>query len=110
MIKARAITISLLSIVFVVSCDRVNDREAILFVSPQTALCGTGGLFDSTETCLQISESSSGPYFLNKINGFNHESGFRYKLRVQASSINSDSVNQGLMLKLLETLEKTPVN
>lgn len=100
MTKARAVIILIFSF-FIVSCDRLVDKEVVVFVAPQTVLCGE-------EKCLQISQNASGPYFSNRIVGFTHESGFRYKLRVQASTPNSDEIGSFSALRLLETLEKTP--
>jgi hypothetical protein len=108
MMKARVVLVSIFALL-VVACDRFEIKEVVVFVSPQTAQCANG-IFKSTDTCLQISENSTGPFFLNKINGFSHEVGFRYKLRVQASWQNEDknTVGEHSFLEFLETLEKTP--
>lgn len=100
MTKTRAILMLAFSLL-IVSCDRLVEKEVVVFVAPQTVPCGE-------DKCLQISQNSSGPYFNNKIAGFIHETGFRYKLRVQASTPNSDDIGSFSALRLLETLEKTP--
>jgi Domain of unknown function (DUF4377) len=100
MTKARAILFLIFSLL-IVSCDRLVEKEVVVFVASQTAPCGD-------RTCLQISEVQNGPFFLNTITGFTHVAGFRYKLRIQASTPNADTVGSFSVLKLLETLEKTP--
>jgi Domain of unknown function (DUF4377) len=110
MMKARVVMVVMIAL-FVVACDRYVIREAVVFVSPQTVQCGNSGIVKLPNTCLQISENSTGPFFLNQINGFNHEIGFHYKLRVQASwQTNETDVGEHSFLDLLETLEKAPVN
>jgi Domain of unknown function (DUF4377) len=108
MMQARVI-LTLVFAIFIVSCDRFVFREVVVFVLPQTVPCSNSKLFHSTDTCLQISENSAGPFFFNQISGFTHEAGFRYKLRVKADwQSNEDVVGAQAILQLLETLEKTP--
>jgi Domain of unknown function (DUF4377) len=109
MTKARVVLVVMIAL-FVVACDRYVMKEAVVFVSPQTVQCGNSGMVKSPNTCLQISENSTGPFFLNQIVSFNHETGFRYKLRIRASwQTNETDIGEHSILELLETLEKTPV-
>jgi hypothetical protein len=116
--NARAISILLFS-VLAVGCSRAIVQEKILFVAAQTVPCvkdGVQGIFipqdpsKAVNTCIQTSESSTGPYYANEIVGFKFEPGYRYKLRVRSTYPNTGMVDEQTTIELLETLEKTPAN
>ena len=110
MLNSRAIlTIFAIGLVST-ACERLLTTQATVVVLPQTTPCGNNGRFNSTDTCLQIGTNASGPFFQNKIPGFTHETGFRYKLRVQSSEWNKEIIDEFSNIELLEVLEKTPVS
>jgi Domain of unknown function (DUF4377) len=105
--NAQAIIAILLIALIATACETYMRTEATVYVSPQTTPC-ENSQFKPTDTCLQISEQVNGPFFKNKIAGFNHEIGFRYKLRIESAQWNSSKPDVISELKLLEILEKTP--
>lgn len=82
--------------------------EKTLFVASDRVPC-TGV---APMQCLQVREASDGPwqYFYSEIEGFTHEPGFAYELRVREERV-SDPPADGSSLRwsLLKVVSKAPV-
>lgn len=79
-----------------------------MFVAPETKDCsGVGPM-----TCLQVADTADGPWtlFYDSIEGFTHEPGYLYELRVSVSQrptpVPADA--SSLMYRLVEEVSKTP--
>jgi Domain of unknown function (DUF4377) len=114
MMKSRAITIALF--LMLVGCT--PTREIVLFVAPQTIPCEMnfigGGYrpvspdFTGTpEVCIQTSNNEAGPFYPDKIPGFNFEPGFKYKILVRVIP-GPPIVDGNSTLEFISVLEKTP--
>jgi Domain of unknown function (DUF4377) len=115
MTKARGILILLLPLLFVLTACRDNSLslETTVYVASKTVACEATTDRTPADTCLRISTTLGGPEFINQIVQFNHESGFRYVLRVRVQSlqgriVTTSDINSGSLILLLEILEKTP--
>ena len=86
------------------SCSK--DNEKTLYVADTLVNC-TGV---STQKCLQIKENEKDNWtsFYGKIEGFNYEVGYAYKLKVEVSKVENPAADaSSIKYILLEVLDKT---
>lgn len=98
--------IALLIVCFGLFLSCSNDNEKIIYVSDAMVNC-TGV---SPQKCLQIKENEKANWssFYGKIEGFDYEEGYNYKLKVEVSTIEhppADGASKKYIL--LEVLDKT---
>ncbi|XP_055305861.1 uncharacterized protein LOC129570325 [Sitodiplosis mosellana] len=83
-----------------------NGDEMTLTVAPQTVDCF--GPFP--QKCLRVKDGSTDDwtYFYSHINGFNHESGYEYVLKVKTEDVpNPPADGSSVKYTLLEQVSKT---
>lgn len=90
------------------SCGITEPEEILtLYVAPQTAACTGVG----PQQCLLVRESPQGEwsYFYSSIEGFTHEPGYSFTLRVLRRRIaNPPADGSSLAYRLLEILSREP--
>ena len=97
--------ISILLIIIYIVINIANSQTVIYYIGPNIVTC-TGVAWTQ---CLQIKKNPDAPYtiFYNEIEGFTHEAGYEYKLKVELIKIeNSAADASNIKYKLIEIMEK----
>jgi hypothetical protein len=90
--------------------------EKNLEVAPQTVRCAfsVGGLYIpidpnlATLDCLQVRFKSTDPWFPNEIQGFTHQAGFQYLLRVRVIGPQPGLMDDHGHIEFVSIISKTP--
>jgi hypothetical protein len=101
-----------------VACNSARVTEKIYEVAAQTVKCQMGfegwrtvaDTEPNAETCVQLREPNTTPYFPNQVKSFTFEAGNTYKIKVRETQINNGMADVHPTLELIQILEKTPAS
>ncbi len=107
----------LFSIILLLSCSKENnenERTVILSIESQTIQNGTIPDSDQTVECMVAKEENTNEVhylYLGRIENFEYEEGFEYRIRVLISKIENPPMDGYTeSFKLIELISKTKVN
>jgi heat shock protein HslJ len=97
--------ISTLLVVIYTVINMANSQTVIYYIGPKKVDC----MGVAPMQCMQIKKSPDAPYtlFYNEIEGFTHEAGYEYKLKVELIKIENPPADaSNIKYKLVEVIEK----